>query len=100
MEINEDPADPWVKLPRQVISGRFAQEVTGTWHGVPISVDERVKRGTNRGKIVIFFTGTQPEVALQAGFSGNQNEGWSALVSPDEIEDVHVETTRLPLVNA
>ena len=87
-----------MKLPRSAISGRYAQEVTATWHGVPVTIDERVRRGLSRGMVTIRYEGVDPATALAAGLTGNQNDGWSALVSPDEVERVHVETTRLPPV--
>ena len=96
-EINADPHDPWVKLPRRAVTARFSQEVTGTWHGVPVSVSQRVRAGLQRGMVTVRYAGREPDAAESAGMSGNQYDGWSALVSPDEIEDVHVETTRLPM---
>ncbi|WP_283286948.1 hypothetical protein [Microbacterium sp. IEGM 1404] len=98
IEFNDDPSDPWVKLPRSAISGRYAQEVTATWHGVPVTIDERVRHGLSRGMVTIRYEGVEPATARAAGLTGNQNDGWSALVSPDEVERVHVETTRLPPV--
>ncbi len=35
--------------------------------------------------------------AVAAGLYGNQNDGWSALVDPDEIEDIVVTETLYPL---
>lgn len=99
-EINADPHDPWVKLPRRAVTARFAQEVSGTWHGVPVHVGSRVKRGLERGMVTVWYAGKEPDAAVSAGLSGNQNDGWSALVAPDEVEDVRVETTRLPMVSA
>ena len=48
IEFNDDPHDPWVKLPRSAISARYAQEVTATWHGVPVVIDGRVRRGLSQ----------------------------------------------------
>ncbi|MBQ9915599.1 MAG: hypothetical protein IJO71_00155 [Microbacterium sp.] len=61
-------------------------------------IDDRVRRGSRRGMVMIRYDGVEPATALAAGLRGNQNAGWSALVSPDEVERVHVETTRLPPV--
>ncbi|SIS00275.1 hypothetical protein SAMN05880568_2318 [Microbacterium sp. RURRCA19A] len=47
---------------------------------------------------MIRYDDDEPATALAAGLRGNQNDGWSALVSPDEVENVRVETTQLPLV--
>lgn len=73
-------------------------KVTATWHGVPVIIDERVRRGLSRGMVTIRYDGVEPATAIAAGLTGNQNDGWSALVSPDEVDKVHVKTTRLPLV--
>lgn len=100
LEVNDDPLDPWVKLSRNTLTARFSQVVTGTWHGVPVKVGERVRRGLNRGMIIVRYNGREPAEALSAGLTGNQNDGWSAMVRPEEIENLNVETTRLPLVNA
>ncbi|WP_230006696.1 hypothetical protein [Microbacterium sp. Bi128] len=48
--------------------------------------------------VTIRYGGVDLATALAAGLSGNQNDGWSALVSLGEVENVRVETTRLPLV--
>lgn len=98
IEFNDDPHDPWVRLPRSAVSARYAQKVTATWHGVPVIIGERVRRGLSRGMVAIRYAGVEPATAIAAGLRGNQNDGWSALVSPDEVERVHVETTRFPLV--
>jgi hypothetical protein len=99
IEINDDPQDPWVKLPRRVISARYAQEVTGTWHGVPVTVGERIRTGLRRGMVRVWYAGTTPDEALAAGLDGNQNDGWSALTQPSDVGDVHVESTRHPMVS-
>ncbi|MCI9859038.1 hypothetical protein [Microbacterium proteolyticum] len=99
IEMNDDPQDPWVKLPRRVISARFAQEVTGTWHGVPVTVGERIRTGLRRGMVRVWYAGTTPDEALAAGLDGNQNDGWSALAQPSDVGDVHVESTRHPMVS-
>lgn len=100
LELHDDPREPWVKLPFSALSAYFSQEVTGTWHGVPVSVGPRVKRGLERGMVTVWYEGTEPDAALAAGMSGNPNDGWSALVAPDEVEDVHVASTRHPVVRA
>jgi len=100
MEVNDDPLDPWVKLSRDTLTARFSQVVTGTWHGVAIKVSERVRRGLDRGMIIVRYTGREPAEALSAGLTDNQNDGWSATVAPEEIENVNVETTRHPMVSA
>lgn len=61
-------------------------------------IGDRVKRGLRRGMVTIRYGGVDLATALAAGLSGNQNDGWSALVSLGEVENVRVETTRLPLV--
>lgn len=94
IEMNDDPQDQWVELPWRVISARYTQEVTGTWHGVPVTVGERIKRGLRRGMVRVWYAGTTPDEALAAGLDGNQNDGWSTLVQPSEVDDVHVESTR------
>ncbi|KZE39625.1 hypothetical protein [Microbacterium sp. T32] len=98
IEFNDDPHDPWVKLPRTALSARYAQKVTARWHGVPVIVGERVRRGLSRGMVMIRHEGVEPATAIAAGLRGNRNDGWSALVSPYELERVRVKTTRLPLV--
>lgn len=100
LEVSDDPLDPWVKLSPHTLTARFSQVVTGTWHGVPVKVGERVRRGLNRGMIIVRYNGREPAEALSAGLRGNQNDGWSATVGPEEIENLTVEMTRLPLVNA
>ena len=95
-EVNDDPLDPWVKLSPDALTARFSQVVTGTWHGVAVKVGERVRRGSNRGMIIVRYDGRNPEEALFAGLTGNQNDGWSAMVASEEIRDLHVETTELP----
>ena len=100
LELHDDPREPWVKLPFSAPSAYFSQKVTGTWHGVPVTVGERVRRGLDRGMIIVRYNGREPDEALAAGLTGNQNDGWSALVAPGEIEDIAVETTRHPMVNA
>jgi len=100
LELHDDPREPWVKLPFSALSAYFSQKVTGTWHGVPVSVGPRVRAGLQRGMVTVWYAGREPDTAESAGMSGNQYDGWSALVSPDEIEDVHVETTRHPMVSA
>ena len=100
VEFSDDAGDPWVKLPRRAISARYSQRVTGTWHGVPVTVSERVRGGLRRGMVEIWYAGTEPDAAVGAGFSGNQNDGWSALVSPDEVADVRVEITRHPMTGS
>lgn len=98
LELHDDPREPWVALPFSAPSARYAQEVSGTWHGVPVTVGERVKRGLRRGMVRVWYAGAEPDEALAAGLDGNQNDGWSALVQPDEVANVRVETTRLPMV--
>ncbi|MEV8274635.1 hypothetical protein [Microbacterium sp. NPDC077184] len=44
--------------------------------------------------------GTAPDAAVAAGLSGNQNDGWSALVSPDEVAEISVEITRHPMTGS
>ncbi|MFF8186646.1 hypothetical protein ACF044_05240 [Microbacterium sp. NPDC016588] len=61
-------------------------------------IDDRVRRGHSPGMVTIRHDGVEPATAIAAGLRGNQNDGWSALVSPDEVERVHAEMTRLPLV--
>lgn len=96
MEFDDDPSGPWVKLPRSALSARYAQKVTATWRGVPVIIGERVRRGLSRGMVMIRYDGGEPATAIAAGLRGNQDDGWSALVSPDEVENVRVETTRPP----
>lgn len=97
LELHDDPREPWVTLPLSAPSACYSQDVTGMWHGVPVTVDGRVRRGLRRGMVIVRYAGADPDAALAAGLSGNQNDGWSALVQPDEVEDVHVETTRHPM---
>lgn len=58
----------------------------------------RMRRGLSRGMVMIRYDGIEPSTAIAAGPTDNQNGGWSALVSPDEVERVQVETTRLPML--
>lgn len=54
LEINQEPLDPWVKLPRHVISGRFSQEVTGmpTKGGPKDTVGGFVARAADAQKLI------------------------------------------------
>jgi len=87
---------PWVALPRDVLTARYSQEVTGRWRGTSVRVEGVVPR--SGGKVTIRYLGNCPDEAVSAGFDGNQNDGWSATVPPSEVEDVRVETTKHPMV--
>ena len=39
------------------------------------------------------FVGS-PDVARELDFDGDQYMGWTGLVEPDALEDIHVEETR------
>lgn len=97
LELHDDPREPWVKLPFTAVSAYYSQDVAGTWPGVPIRVGERAKRGLHRGMVKVWYAGDEPDAALAAGLSGNQNDGWSALVPPSEVENVRIERTRHPI---
>ncbi|MDI9891383.1 hypothetical protein QM517_09470 [Rhodococcus sp. IEGM 1404] len=47
-----------------------------------------MRRGLSRGMVMIRYDGIEPSTAI-AGPRDDQNGGWSALVSPDEVERVH-----------
>jgi hypothetical protein len=97
LEFSADPTEPWVMLPESVFDVLYRQTVRGRWHGAPVTVVSVVKHGLRRGLVTVNYDGVFPDEAVAAGFSGNQYSGWTALVPPEEIEDISVETTRQDL---
>lgn len=100
LEFSSDADDAWVMLPMSVFDTRHEQTVNGRWRGVAVAVDSVVKRGLNRGLARIQYEGTHPDEAVAAGLHGNQNDGWSALVPPSEIEDIVVTETVSPTMTS
>lgn len=97
LEFSADPADPWVMLPRSVFDAVYRQTVRGRWHGAPVEVGSAVPSGLKRGKVTVYYDGVLPDEAFAAGFAGDQYMGWEAVVLPEEVEDIRVETTRQEL---
>ncbi|WP_139327418.1 hypothetical protein [Microbacterium sp. RURRCA19A] len=95
-DVAPDHLSLWTPLGGQACTRGALVEQLGIDHRSII--DDRVGRGPRRGMVMIRYDDDEPATALAAGLRGNQNDGWSALVSPDEVENVRVETTQLPLV--
>jgi hypothetical protein len=45
------------------------------------------------GRVLVGFVGP-PAVAKELGLEGDQYMGWTGLIDPAELKDVHVEETR------
>ncbi|MBD3942202.1 hypothetical protein IF188_10895 [Microbacterium sp. NEAU-LLC] len=100
LEMGSDPGDPWVMLPKSVFDAVYRREVFGRWNGVRVAVESIVRRGLRRGSAVIRYEGILPAEAIAAGLTGSQNDGWTALVDPSEVEDVTVTETMFPMARS
>lgn len=94
LEFSDDPTDPWVMLPLSAFDAWYTQSVSGRYHGVPVDVVNQVRRGLEKGRLRVAYTGRNPEEAVAVGLLGNQRDGWEATIDPEELTDVSVDVTR------
>jgi len=81
--------ESWVKVPRSAIDGVVHLRVSALLEGHEVSVLSQYPDG----QIGLEFVGP-PGVARQLGLQGDQYMGWTGLVTPDQLTDIHVEETR------
>lgn len=81
--------DPWTKVPSSALDGVVDVDVSATLSGHPVSV----RQEWSDGRFRIWFVGP-PAVAKEMGLEGDQYMGWTGLIDPAELKDIHVEETR------
>ncbi len=81
--------EPWAKVPRAAIDGVVSVTATGTLAGHTVSLNGRHPDG----RVLVWFVG-DPAAARKIGLEGDQHMGWSGIVNPDDLTDIHVEETR------
>ncbi|MGX9789756.1 hypothetical protein [Mycobacterium sp. MMS18-G62] len=79
----------WAKVPDSAIDGVIDVDVTGKLAGHTVSLRGQLPDG----RIRVWFIGS-PDVAQEIGLDGDQYMGWTGLVAPEELNDIHVEETR------
>jgi len=80
---------PWAKLPISALDGVIDVVVSGAIAGHRVSVVRQLPDG----RINVGFVG-DPAAASEMGLTGDQYMGWTGVVSPDDLTDIHVEETR------
>ena len=80
---------PWVKVPRSSLDGVLHLRVKATLGGQRVSL----QRNLPDGRVLVEFVGP-PAVAKEMGLEGDQYMGWTGLIDPAELKDIHVEETR------
>jgi hypothetical protein len=80
---------PWVKVPRSALDGVLHVRATAALSGHRVSL----QRSLPDGRILVEFVGP-PVVAKELGLEGDQYMGWTGLVDPADLKDIHVEETR------
>ena len=80
---------PWVKVPRSALDGVLHLRARATLEGHQVSL----QRTLPDGRVLVGFVGP-PAVAKELGLEGDQYMGWTGLIDPAELKDVHVEETR------
>jgi hypothetical protein len=87
--VGPDHIESWAKVPRAALDGVVQVRVSGTLGGHTVSLRQRLPDG----RIGVEFVGP-PAVAREIGLAGDQYMGWTGLVAPDELKDIHIEETR------
>jgi hypothetical protein len=80
---------PWVKVPRSALDGVLHLGARATLEGQQVSL----QRTLPDGRILVEFVGP-PSVARDLGLEGDQYMGWTGLIDPAVLKDIHVEETR------
>lgn len=100
IEFGENAAvGPWVKVPRSALESAFTRRVTARWRGVPVEVIQLLKSGPDKGRMLVWATGSAKE-ASAAGFQGSDYGGWDRTVEPSELSEVRVEMIEMPVRRA
>ena len=87
--VGPDHNESWAKVPRVARDGVVQVRVSGTLAGHSVALQQRLPDG----RIGVEFVGP-PAIARAIGLIGDQYMGWTGLVAPDELKDIHVEETR------
>jgi hypothetical protein len=91
VEVVEDRAGTWVKVPRSDLESAFTRHVRSSWKGVPVELIQNVRQGPDRGRVLVWFAGDSGAEAEAAGFRGSDYGGWEAAVDPSELAAVQIE---------
>jgi hypothetical protein len=81
--------DPWAKVPSSALDGVVDVDVSATLSGHYVSV----RQGWRDGRFKVWFVGP-PAVATELRLEGDQYMGWTSLIDPADLKDIHVEETR------
>lgn len=97
-EVVDDALGTWVKVPHSSLEAAFIRHARSVWKGVPVELIQNIKRGPDRGRVLVWYTGDSGAEAAATGFRGSDYGGWEAAVEPSELAEPHVELVETRVV--
>lgn len=91
LKSGEGKRGPWVKVPRSSVSRRVRRTPVFSWRDIEVRVI-----GDHGDRFTILHE-IDPVAAAGRGMTGDQREGWTAVVSSDELTLLRVDELEVPV---